>query len=784
MTSFDPKRLPCVLLAGCYLAGRMSTWFLADPIVPVILAVLVLCWVVGGILVLRPTGPAQLLWLLAFVAGVGHGNADLHRNDGGVPFGEAELTGKLLQMPERGADGVAILRLEADGRIYRLKVRPSDGEAGERLYTLRHGDRVRVWARTGLPAPYGNPASDRPARSLRSSGINLVGTVKSARLVERLAAGDPGLLRGVDHARARLRAGLDRVCNGEPVPRGLLGAMLLGDRAGLPPETADRLRCAGLVHLIAVSGLHVGLILLLALGVLQRLPWPPIARQTAAPLVLAALVLLIGAAPSILRAATMALIAGWGSRSGRRGEPLNLLAAVGLLLVSLEPSSLHNAGFRLSFAATAGILVGYRPIRELLPLPSFPAAPLAISAAAYLGTAPFTAGLFGTVAPVALVSNLVSAPLCALILLSGYPAMVLAALELPTLGTGTVAVTGCRWLVGLAGMVPGTTLQVPAPSLAVTAGLLAAVPLMACRCSLRWRSILLLAFFPAMTCLHLGTLPPPPERHALEVLVPDVGQGQAVLVRSGRGNVLVDAGGSRSGSFDIGARVVAPQLARIGVRRLDVLAISHGHLDHAAGAGAILNRFEVGQLWIPPGTVSSPAIRPLAEIAWRRHVPVVLAGRGTVHRSDGWTLTSLHPTGGADHLSVNDRSLVLRVQAECATVLLPGDLETRGEELLLEDGGRSALLDADLLVAGHHGAANGSSAEFLAAVSPGTVLISAGRDNRFGHPDPGTVERFRSAGALVLSTDRDGLLLWRCDRSGTTVTGYTSGDRAGKRSGI
>ena len=179
-------------------------------------------------------------------------------------------------------------------------------------------------------------------------------------------------------------------------------------------------------------------------------------------------------------------------------------------------------------------------------------------------------------------------------------------------------------------------------------------------------------------------------------------------------------------------------------------------------------------------TASRAAIRPLVELARQRHVPVVLAAQGTVHRGEGWTLSSLHPGNGLEHLSVNDRSLVLHFRTECGAVLLPGDLERAGEQVLLEAVSDPGSLDADLLLAGHHGAANSSSLPFLAAVSPRIVLISAGRGNRFGHPDPGTEDRFLSSPATVASTHRDGLLSWRRDRSGWTLTGYTTGESAGR----
>ncbi len=258
---------------------------------------------------------------MAFLPGAWHGGADRLENGCGALFVDGEITGRILETPEQMASGDTLLRLRSGGRIFRLKARPSPYQEERRLLSLRRGDLIRVWARTGLPEPFANPEADSPGRSLRSAGIDRVGTVKSALMVERLASGEPGLLRWADHVRFRLRNALDRIAGADPNARGLLGAMLLGDRAALPPSTLDRLRSAGLVHLIAVSGLHVGLILFMALGAFRRLPGPLPSRVVTKLLLLTCLVILIGGTASILRAAAMALISGWGRRFGRRGEP-------------------------------------------------------------------------------------------------------------------------------------------------------------------------------------------------------------------------------------------------------------------------------------------------------------------------------------------------------------------------------------------------------------------------------------------------------------------------------
>ena len=190
------------------------------------------------------------------------------------------------------------------------------------------------------------------------------------------------------------------------------------------------------------------------------------------------------------------------------------------------------------------------------------------------------------------------------------------------------------------------------------------------------------------------------------------------------GFVLVDAGGAAAGHFDAGERVVAPFLSRRGCRRIEVLLLSHGHEDHAGGVAAILRDFEVGELWIPPGSLHERLVRHLAALAVENGSAVRLVERGFASVHAGIDLRVLHP-GPADRLlSENDRSAVLLARVGERKLLVPGDLESAGEESLLA---APDDLHADVLVVAHHGAARSSMARFLDAVRPRTRSCRSGR---------------------------------------------------------
>jgi competence protein ComEC len=199
--------------------------------------------------------------------------------------------------------------------------------------------------------------------------------------------------------------------------------------------------------------------------------------------------------------------------------------------------------------------------------------------------------------------------------------------------------------------------------------------------------------------------------------------------------------------------VVAPLLSRHGCQRIEVLIVTHDHDDHAGGAGAILREFEVGELWYGTGTHHGSRIREIREGARARGVATVMVRRGyTVHRA-GLDIEVFHPVNPAEGLDVNNRSVVARFTSEGRRLLIVGDLEGEGERSVLSAGIDPA---ADVLVVGHHGAAAGTSPEFVAAARPAIAAISVGAWNRFGHPSARVVDLLSAKGVAIFRTERNG----------------------------
>jgi competence protein ComEC len=529
---------------------------------------------------------------------------------------------------------------------------------------------------------------------------------------------------------------------------------LLGDPDGLAPESRLALRRSGLAHLIAVSGFNVTLVAILVAAVGSGLARA--ARLTAVALALSLYVACVGGSASVLRAFGMALLGIAALALGRAPRALHALAASAFLLIATDPAMVHEPGFQLSFAATAGLLLLTGRWSERLgrSLPRPLAIALAASLAAQAASLPLSAAIFGEIPPAAPVLNLFAVPWAAACLvlalawvLVALPAPEIADLLLPLLDWAALP------LAALAALPPTPLLSVP-----WTGGLIGAlVPAGLIGALGEGGAVLRHTLLGLLLLAQAGGESSRPR--AREVLFVDVGQGDATLLRLGRRAVLVDGGGAPDA--DIGGRVLRPLLAARGLSRIEVAVLTHADLDHCQGLVDLAAYVPITEIWAARGSASSPC---LAELARRtRRVPRWLA-RGDRRSAGGFDFEVLHPPRSAAGGSDNSSSLVLAVDGGGRRLLLAADIDARTERDLIATGPEK--LTADLLKVAHHGSSGSSHAEILAAVRPRIAVLSAGGRNPYGHPSEATIARLRAAGTRVLRTDRDGLVVVRWTPAG------------------
>jgi len=614
----------------------------------------------------------------------------------------------------------------------RLRVRDLDAAPGSR---------VRVLARVG-------PARTFHNRSPHPAWLSMGRRDGEARALSEVAVlEEPSW--SLDGARRTLRTQLDATL--PPRAAGVARALLLGDGHAVDEGAKEAIRGAGLAHLLAVSGLHVALVVALVVWVSRRVArvrgWRDGDRWAALCGIPAALgfATLAGGAPSAWRAATMATIALTLVALRRRPSGVAIAGLAALVFAGLEPSDAVRPAFLLSICATAAIVTARLADDALR-------AAWQVSWRSTVATAPLVVWCFGELPPLGVLANVVLVPVgtIALVPLAFLHALAASVgLEGLTAPVFTFVVDG---LVGAAELFDtGATL--PPPS--VLQGLLLcalALSLLAHRSGRRQVAaalVCVLAFVGAE--IHLRHLEQP--RGRIRVTFLDVGQGDGALVDLPDGRLmLVDAGGTYP---DPGERVLLPLLRARRRSRIDLAVISHPHPDHYAGLRALLDEVPIAQAWVTGQarfeTPHGPAAR-LSRALRRRGTRVLEPPRICgEHDVGGAILDVVSPCPRFDAgYGLNDNSITMRLRYGNRSVLFTGDVETDTESRLAD--GFATRLRSDVLKVPHHGSRTSSTDAFLDAVAPRLAVASMGRGSRYGHPHAEVVARYRERGIPFLKT--------------------------------
>ena len=653
--------------------------------------------------------------------------------------------------------------------------RSADDHPALLLDTVHPGERWTFTVRLKRPHGSVNPHGFDYEAWLMERGIGATGYVRQ-RGEQRKSGNRNSFSDRVEQLREAVRARFLAVL-GETTGAGVLIALAVGDQHAIGAEDWRLFSRTGVTHLMSISGLHVTLISGLAAALVsfgwRRSPGLalhlPARKAAAAAATLAALgyTLLAGFGVPAQRTFFMVAVVAAALWSGRISSASRILALALLAVLMVDPWAVLAAGFWLSFGAVGLIFYVSQgwTVRDSGPgtaagwwarcarwLGQWGRVQWAIT----VGLAPATVLLFAQVSLVGPLANAVAIPavsaiitplalLCA-VLPAGLPSDGL--LQLADLLTGWVM----RFLLWCDAL-PLAQWQQPVPPVwTVLVAMGGVVWLLAPR-GIPSRYLGLVLFLPALT------VPAPrPAPGEAWITTLDVGQGLAVLVRTASHTLLYDAGPTYGAESDSGQRVIAPYLRAVGATQLDLMIVSHNDSDHSGGARSVMRNAEIARFSssLDPGN-------PILEMATEGGRCV----RGERWHWDGVEFAFLHPAT-ADYLDsrlkINNRSCVLRVAGAHGAMLLTGDIEKQAEALLLAREG--AGLQADVLLAPHHGSRTSSTAAFLEAVRPRLVVVPAGYRNRFGHPKGEVLARYIAGGAAVLRTDIDGAVTVRLNEAG------------------
>ena len=642
-----------------------------------------------------------------------------------------------------------------------------------------YGDRIWVHSKIWYPYSPGNPGAFDYREYLRVQGISGIARCSSGEIRFIDTADQPRwtVSEYIFRITTQLRYFLVSVNQQylTPAYAGLANGIALGVQTDIPDEIQTIYRYGGIYHLLVVSGGNVMMVAGIAFMLLRLLRFTrPHAKLLCIP-VIWFYAFIVGFSPPVFRASVMGtmLFLCWGLE--RNNDAINSLAVSGFIILLLNPMTLWNTSFQLSFITLLGILL-ITPILNFLM--SFKPVWLRFSLTSTLGAiimaAPVMVIAFNYLSPIALLSNLFAIPLVMFSLPMSFISGVCEPF-FPWLADAVAQVNGfslyvltrlTEWLISL----PGAYWTIPTPSgaticiyyLLVFGFIHGFQPEVAypdfpfrrrwLRCCIIFAAYLVLVF----TYRNYTS--------GLDVSFIDVGQGDCIFVQFPNGrNLLIDGGKSKP--IDCGKSYIIPYLRRLGVDQLDTVVMTHGDEDHAGGLATVLQQIPTRYLLLTEYELEHPqGAEDIIQKVQSGVLSYQVVKRGTfLSGFEPWQVECLNPpavsgiTGTGSN--ENNHSIVLKITDGQSSLLFTGDIEKEAEQDLIRNGGD---LSATVLKVSHHGSANSSSSEFLEKVHPRYAVIQVGFNNVFGHPSAETLQRLKQAQVEVFRTDRDGAVILHC----------------------
>jgi competence protein ComEC len=542
---------------------------------------------------------------------------------------------------------------------------------------------------------------------------------------------------------------------------GIIQALLYGERGQLDETLLEGYQKLGLIHLLAISGLHVTLLVGAVFSILVRF----ITKETTTIILLIFLpiyIVLTGASPSVIRASFTAMIFLVADYWKSMLSPLDALSITLVMMLLFDPYMLWDVGFQLSFIVTFALILSFQMI---LSHDSVFWRLFFTAFIAQLSALPFLLYYFFEVSLWSIPLNIIFVPLYSFIIMPLSFAAVGAhyihpLLSFPFIWLLQKIIAISSEVVAFFSSNHSLSLILGRPSffflICYAAAIFVAFVQMEKR---RYLSIGWVAF---VIALHAWS--PYIDRYG-EVVLLDVGQGDCIYIELPyrKGVYLIDTGGTlphqrqpwqeRKRKWDVGKDVVVPFLKSNGVRYIDKLIATHGDLDHIGAGEEIIRHFSVKQMVIGKGETKNSLQEKLVQFAERKNIEVVKISRGDRWIEDGISFYVLHPW--KTHRDDNNHSIVLYTKLGGLSWLFTGDLEETGERELISAFPR---LEADVLKVSHHGSDTSTTELFLEKVQPKIALISVGKHNRYHHPSPYVIERLQKRDVIILRTDQHGAI--------------------------
>ncbi len=551
---------------------------------------------------------------------------------------------------------------------------------------------------------------------------------------------------------------------------GLLEGMLIGYKDGLDENAFTAFSKAGLTHIMVASGMNVAFIILPFTFIFKKLRLSSLKANIITIFILVLFVFVTGFSASVVRAVIMGIIILTGRIIMREPDIYTSISASALILLIMNPYTLFDIGFQLSFGATLSLVMFYpqiKPFTECKYIPNVISDTLAATVAAQIGVIPVTLYYFNNFSTFSIISNILVVPLVEFVTIIGFIMVFTGLLNIylaVIIGyINNTFLSFILFVTEVTSKIPFSLLKLPTPTLGmVLFYYLFIIYLFKGRNYFKGKKytshfkrtiiILIIIMFGAKSLI------PKP----LEITYLDVGQGDSTFIRTAHGTkILIDGGGREANSkseFDIGESVMVPYILDRGTKKVDMVIASHGHSDHTEGLEAVLRELSVGTVIVPE--TDGRGFEKIYSICKEKNILVIKCKQGDRINLDNETIFEVlnplsHKTDSIAQEDLNESSLVLKLVYKNVKVLFTGDSGVPSEERMLKQG---LDLKADIIKVGHHGSPGSSSIDYIKAVKPEYGVVSVGRNN-FGHPSQFVIDSFQENGTKLFRTDESGAVI-------------------------
>ena len=625
------------------------------------------------------------------------------------------------------------------------------------------------------PAGERNPGEFNYQKYLKSKHIFGIVYIKKHANIEIISTATSKwhILHFISYLRIQINESIDKVFLDQN--RALLKGLILGERNEISSETKTAFSNSGVMHVLAVSGLHIGFVVIFfsLLFTLLRLPYR--LKIILLMISLALYAAIVGFKAPVVRASLVVELYLFGKYLQRQLYPLNLLAAAALIILTINPLELFQASFQLSFMAVISIFYIYKILQKLfiknkfyqkvvgLKIGNYICQLFLISVAVSCGTLPLTIYYFEKLPLLGIFINIIAVPLTGCVIILGFMFIIISPIFWPLANliyyVNDFLITLLIKLISTTNGFHFTYLPIYGTTILQILLIYLCLFLILNIHKQRYRKVIIYITFILLNIYTWKPILYP--QNWLEIVFFDVGQGDSALLKfPDKKYILIDGGLFRD-NFSAGERYILPYLKREKIKKLDAIILSHADSDHLGGLPYILHNIPVKQIIDNNKEAESNIYHEYKSFIDSSQIvynPVKTGSR--IHGFDNCGIFIFHPDNVAKYRSHNNDSVVLKLIYGNVTFLFTGDIENEIEQKLLEFG---KLLKSDLIKIPHHGSKTSSSEDFIKLIDPQYAVISVGRHNRFNHPAPSVISRLNSLEINTIRTDINGAIIFRTD---------------------